>query len=77
MVKVYSASSELEARMAQELLRNAGIESVIQGEMAPGIYPSTLGSWARQDLLVLEADAATAARILSELAGEEIPAAEA
>ena len=69
LVPIYSAANEMEARMIQELLANAGITSTINSEFAPGIYPATMGQWARHDILVIESAAAEAARILSELPG--------
>jgi Putative prokaryotic signal transducing protein len=73
LVKVYSAANEMEARMLQEVLAHAGIKSTINAEFAPGIYPSMMGDWARQDILVIESAAAEAERILSELPGFEAP----
>ena len=73
LVNVYPAATEMEARMVQEVLAAAGIESVINAELAPGIYPSTMGPWARQDILVLESAAAEASRILSELPDQDQP----
>ena len=67
LVKVYSAANEMEARMVQEVLSDAGIASVINAEFAPGIYPAMMGDWARQDILVIESAAPEAARILAEL----------
>ena len=67
LVTVYTASNEAEGRMVQEVLENAGIKSTINAEMAPGIYPLSLGPWAPQDIQVLESAAAEASRILSEL----------
>jgi putative signal transducing protein len=69
LVRIYSAANEMEARMIQEVLAGAGIESTIEAEFAPGIYPSTIGDWARQYILVLESSVAEAGRILSELQG--------
>jgi hypothetical protein len=69
LVSVYSAANEMEARMMQEVLANAGIESAINAEFAPGIYPASLGQWARQEILVIESAAEEARRILSELPG--------
>jgi hypothetical protein len=79
LVRVYTASDEMQARMVQEVLANAGIESAINAEVAPGIYPFSSGPWARQDILVLESAASDAERILSELPERDQidPAAEA
>lgn len=67
LVKVYTAANEMEARMVQEVLSDAGIQSAINAEFAPGIYPAMMGDLARQDILVLESAAPEAERILSEL----------
>ena len=70
MVVVYTASNVIEARMVQEVLAEAGIESMLNGtlgEAVSGIYGMTSRNWAKQDILVLESAAADAARILSEL----------
>ena len=66
LVKVYTCQNEMEARMVQELLRHAGIESAVNSEMAPGIYPGTWGGWGGQDILVIESEAEEARRIISE-----------
>jgi hypothetical protein len=71
LVKVYTAYSEVEARMVQEVLSDAGIESVINADLAPGILSPM--SVARQDILVLESVAPEAERILSELPEPESP----
>ncbi len=66
LVRVFSTHKELEARMVQELLRNAGIESLINAEVPPSLFPMNLGDLAKQDLLVLESDAPEAQRIIAE-----------
>ena len=66
LVRVFSTQNELEARMVQELLRNAGIESLINAEVTPSLFPMNLGDLAKQDLLVLESDAPEAKRIIAE-----------
>lgn len=63
---VFSTLDELEARTVQELLHNAGIESVINAESAPGVFPMQTGGLAQQDVFVLESEAANAKRIISE-----------
>lgn len=64
--RVFSTDDELEARMIQGLLRNAGIESVINAEMAAGLYPFKIGGMAKQDVFVLESEAKEACRIIAE-----------
>ena len=66
LVRVYSTHDELEARMVQDLLQNAGIESLITGEMLPSLYPSNVGDLAKRDILVLESEAEEANRIIAE-----------
>ena len=66
LVKVYTAADEMEARMVQELLENAGIESMLNARVAPGLFPSTWGDLARQDILVFAARAEEAKKILAE-----------
>ncbi len=66
LVKVYTAADEMEARMVQELLLNAGIESMLNARVAPGLFPSTWGDLARQDILVFAARAEEAKKIIAE-----------
>ena len=67
LVKVFSTQDEMEARMVQEVLANAGIECIINSEAPPSLFPMNLGNLGREDILVLESAAAEAARILAEL----------
>ena len=67
LVKVFSTQDGMEARMVQEVLTNAGIESMINSEVPSSLFPMYLGKLARQDIMVLESAAAEATRILSEL----------
>ena len=67
LVRVFSTQDEMEARMVQEVLANAGIESMINSEVPSSLFPMTLGNLARQDIFVLESAVAEATRILSEL----------
>ena len=69
LVRVYSTHDELEARMVEDLLRNAGIESMITGEMLPSLYPTNMGDLANRDILVLESEAEEANRIIAEQHG--------
>ena len=75
LVKVFSSQDEIEAGMVQALLRNAGIECMINAEVAPGLFPANFGGLGRQDILVAEGQAEEAARIISEQheAGGEVP----
>ncbi len=66
LVSVFSSPHELEARLIQDLLRSAGIESMITGEMLPNIYPLSFGDMAKRDVLVLESEAEEARRIIAE-----------
>ncbi|MBI3894903.1 MAG: DUF2007 domain-containing protein [Acidobacteria bacterium] len=66
LTRVFSTDDELEARMIQELLRNAGIESIINAGFPPGIFPMKMGELAQQDIFVLESEASQAQQIISE-----------
>lgn len=65
-VPVFSTNDEMEARMVQELLRTNGIESALNSESAPGLFPVTTGKLANQQIMVLEAEAERASRIIAE-----------
>jgi len=73
-VPVFSTNDEMEARMVQELLQSNGIESAINSESAPGLFPVITGELANQQILVLESEAERACRIIAEEheAGEEL-----
>ena len=66
LVRVFSTHSELEARMVQELLRNSGIESLINSEVPPSLFPLNMGDLAKEDILVLESAAEEARQIIAE-----------
>lgn len=65
-VSVFSTNDEMEARMVQELLRTYGIESAINSESAPGLFPVTFGKLANQQIMVLELEAERARQIIAE-----------
>ena len=67
VVKVYSTQDELEARMVQDLLRNAGIESMITGEALPSLYPVNMGDLGQRGIFVIESQEKEATRIIAEL----------
>ena len=71
LVQVYSTQDELEARMIQDLLRNAGIESLISGRLMPSHFPLNVGKLAIRETLVLESEADESRRIIAELASGE------
>ncbi len=66
LTPVYSTQDEMEARMVQELLRTAGIESVTNALVDHSLFPLNVGRLAKRDILVLESDAAEARRIIAE-----------
>lgn len=66
LVPVFSTQNELEAGMVQDLLRNAGIESLISGRLMPSHFPLNVGRLATREILVLESEAGTARRIIAE-----------
>ena len=63
---VFSTNDELEAGMVQELLRNAGIESVINSPLVPSLFPLNVTSLAIKELFVLESEAEAAKRLIAE-----------
>jgi hypothetical protein len=63
---VFSTNDELEAGMVQELLRNAGIESVINSPLVPSLFPLNVTSLATKELFVLESEADAAKRLIAE-----------
>ena len=70
-VKVYTTQDEIQARMIQEMLDNAGIESLINSEVPSSLFPMSLGRLGRKEIYVLESDLAEATRILAELPDRE------
>lgn len=65
-VVIFTARDELEAGLVKELLRQSGIECVVRGPVAPGLYPVSIGELGRRDILVLEADEAAARSIIDD-----------
>ena len=63
---VFSTNDELEAGMVQELLRNAGIESVINSPLVPSLFPLNVTSLATKEIFVLESEAEAAMRLIAE-----------
>jgi hypothetical protein len=63
---VFSTNDELEAGMVQELLRNAGIESMINSPLAPGLFPMNVTNLATKEIFVLESEAEAAKRLIAE-----------
>ena len=63
---VFSTNDELEAGMVQELLRNAGIESVLNSPLVPSLFPLNVTSLAVKELFVLESEAEAAKRLIAE-----------
>ena len=63
---VFSTNDELEAGMVQELLRNAGIESLINSPLVPSLFPLNVTSLATKELFVLESEAEAAKRLIAE-----------
>jgi hypothetical protein len=64
LIKIRTFATRSEAEVAQGALAAAGIESVLAADDAGGAYPFPLPGSA--DLLVDEADAATASQILPD-----------
>ena len=66
VVKVFTTPDELEARMVQALLRNAGIESMITGEAQPSLNPLNMGEMGQRNIFVIESEVEEATRIITE-----------
>ncbi len=66
LVRIFTTQDELEAGMIQEMLRNAGIESTINAEMVPSVFPLNTGSAGKHEIWVLEGQAKEAQRIIEE-----------
>ncbi len=56
---------EIEAELIKELLHSSGIECVVQGRMAAGVYPGFIGDLGAREIFVLEGDAEEAKKILA------------
>lgn len=65
-VVVYTAHDEMDADLVKQLLHSCGIECVVHGRMAPGVYPGFIGDLGKRDVLVLEDDAEDARELLAE-----------
>jgi hypothetical protein len=74
-VLVYTAHDEMDADLVKQFLHGCGIECVVHGRMAPGIYPGGLGDLGKRDVLVLEDDVEDARELLAEW-GASAPTAE-
>ena len=66
IVEVFNTHDEMEARMVQEILRNSGIESTINSEMVPSVFPLNTGSAGKYSIMVLETNAQQAQQIIAE-----------
>lgn len=75
-VAVYTAHDEMDADLVKQLLHSCGIECVVQGRLASGVYPGFLGDLGRREVLVLEDDAADARELLAEWNADDPPAGE-
>jgi len=60
LVSVYSAENEIEGRLAQDLLREYGIESVLRRQVVSVVFPGA------SEILVLDSKENKARRIISE-----------
>lgn len=64
-VVVYTAHDELDADLVKQLLHSCGIECVVHGRMASGVYPGFIGDLGKREVLVLEDDAEDARELLA------------
>ena len=60
LVSVYSAENEIEGRLAQDLLRASGIESVLRRQVVSVVFPGAC------EILVLDLKEKSARRIMAE-----------
>ena len=63
------------ADLVKQFLHGCGIECVVHGRLASGVYPGFIGDLGKRDVLVLEDDADDARELLAEreqLAVQEI-----
>jgi hypothetical protein len=65
-VVVYTAHDEMDADLVKQFLHGCGIECVVHGRMASGVYPGFIGDLGKRDVLVLEDDAEDARELLAE-----------
>ena len=65
-VVVYTAHDEMDADLVKQFLHGCGIECVVHGRLASGVYPGFIGDLGKRDVLVLEDDADDARELLAE-----------
>lgn len=71
LTAVFETQDGMEARVVQGLLHAAGIESVVNSELPPSLFPLQIGRIARLEILVLESQAEQASQIISEQESDE------
>ena len=63
---VFSTQNEMEARVVQGLLQAAGIESMMNSDLPPNLFPLQMGRIAMLEILVLESQADLAVQLISQ-----------
>ncbi len=66
LTAIFSTPDEMEARVVQGLLQAAGIESMMNSELPPHLFPLQMGRIAKLELLVLESQAKQATQLISQ-----------
>ncbi|MCH7978757.1 MAG: DUF2007 domain-containing protein [Acidobacteria bacterium] len=63
---IFSTQDEMEARVVQSLLQAAGIESMMNSDLPPNLFPLQMGRIAKLEILVLESQAEQAVQLISQ-----------
>jgi len=66
LTAIFSTQDEMEARVVQGLLQAAGIESMMNSDLPPHLFPLQMGRIAILELLVLESQAEQAVQLISQ-----------
>ncbi len=66
LTAVFATQDAMEAQVVQGLLHAAGIESVVNSELPPSLFPLQMGRIAILEILVLESEAEQASQIISQ-----------
>ncbi len=66
LTAIFSTQDEMEARVVQGLLHAAGIESMMNSDLPPNLFPLQMGRIAILEILVLESQAELAGQLISQ-----------
>lgn len=70
LTTIFSTQDEMEARVVQGLLQAAGIESMMNSELPPNLFPLQMGRIAILDIMVLESQAEEATQLIAQQESE-------